>query len=67
MVKLFSTSTVNRANGNYLLFTVKALPTHIVQYQSLTETHNQNFYSSKNGTHNQNTLMENSSGKGEYT
>ena len=51
MVKLFSTSTVNR-------FTVKALPTHVVQYQSLMETHNQKVCSYKDETHNQKYLDE---------
>ena len=38
MVKLFSTSAVNRA---YLLLTVKALPTHVCTASNLTKTHNQ--------------------------
>ena len=32
-----------QSQWNYPLFTVKALPTNVVQYQSLTETHNQKF------------------------
>ena len=50
MVKLFFISTVDKTN---LLFTVKALPTHVVQYQSLTKTHNQIVCSYENESHNQ--------------